>query len=323
MKCFPLCCNINVKRIKTSQVTAGRIEESLQANSAQSKSQKISKPCSKDRDIELAARNSDVMVTGRGSTSCKNDILPSSRAPGRLQIDSFEARNCQRDSSLSEQVTNDGSRFDDKNKLPRQVSAIIPRCLTPLGPNIQASRSLQDFFEEAKRKHLPPLKCLRKDRSKNRRGKGRPKLLFIKKMNKFEDHRMIEKDTLKKNLRNWDVLYPRMHYPEKSSFKRESIDQDNWNSIEDILSLDLSNHSFEEPKWGITVKDSTKKKRDDEMSKAKSSMDGTEKGKDSSVNSRTKNKLEEKKVNTRDVTYDEHELELMEDIEREFLKTLE
>ena len=320
MKCFPFCCAIDVKRIKTSQVTPGQIEDSLQGETAPPRSQGMSVSHRKDRDVELVVRNSDAMVTERESTSCKHDILESSRASGRLQIDFVEARDCQSESNLIVPIENDGCRLDDKNKLSCQNFAAYPRCPTLLGPNIQVFRSLPEIFQEAKRKHLPPLKSLRKDRNKYRRENARPRLLFIKNKNRLEDHFAIDNDTLKRDTRNWDEFYPRMHYPEMNSYKSRSVDQDDWKSIEDILSMDLSSDSSKVPKWRETGSDSTTKKIEDKRSKVGSSLDVTEKERNSSVYFRNKNEMEETKYNISDVIYDDSELELMKDIEREFLK---
>ena len=268
----------------------------------------------------LEKKGKAITASSQRKSNIENGISGQKRGLERMQTDAVEARKCHSDSNVLDRVPSDGSTLDNEciSSGPGQTLAANPQGLAPLGRKIRISRSLQDYFEEAKRKHLPPLNGQKKNYKNNNKKKGRSGLAFIRKRKKFKAASITDSNILKRNPRLWDASYPKMRYPEMSSFKRQSLGNEDWNSIEDILSVDVSGNSFQAPTLVEPCESDTVKQTNNERSERRPLMDVAEKHKDSGPNCEFIQEIMENKFTATTVIYDEAELELMEDIEKEY-----
>ena len=335
MKCFPFCAKTKVKRIKPLKQSAGRINvlQAKKDDKTEPNAQKVGEISSNCEDFEYVVCSYDTLDTERGLSSCVQDIFGSMKACGRSQADCDAVCSCQSESNLSEQVLKNGTSFHGEGRQSSQKSATKLQELATLGRKIQVSRSLQDYIGEAKRKHLPPLHGLKKshcrdsDRTrglKSIRGKAGSGILLLKKKEKVEDSFILQagSDPFKRSVKLLDASFPRMLYPEMTALNRGSLDQEDWSSIEDILSIDLSTHSFQKPNNTKSGKGDVVRKRDSGFgfSRGKMSTDDVDKEKDSVCHSNSKHGHVELESRNNAVSYDESELELMENIEKQFAK---
>ena len=251
------------------------------------------------------------------------DILGSSRA---LNI----SQRCDAQTSSKPRIQIESSSFQNDAKTNGSPSS---NNLGALGRKLTITRSFHDYIQEAKRKQLPPLTGSKKrDQSgydnhdglrHDIRGLAGANLFLVKKPCNREEKAVhkAEGTALGKRKLVVDISLPGMMVPDHRSAKPglESI-EDDWSSIEDILAIDLpSQHKdLKEKKihrQGSLARSKLTVRNKQDMPSEKASID-TSCRVDQPINvMKTATKQEEHFV-----LYDDDEIELMESIEKQFMK---
>lgn len=207
--------------------------------------------------------------------------------------------------------------------------------LASLGRKLTITRSFHNYIQEAKRKQLPPLTGSKKrDQSgyDNRdgfrqdiRGLAGANLFLVKKSCNREEKAVHEEgNTTAKRKLVVDITLPGMMVPDHRSAKPglESI-EDDWSSIEDILAIDLPSQHKDQKENKIHFQGSlarsklTTRNMQDTVTQSESteSFDSSCRL-DQPINiMNTATKQEELFI-----LYDDDEIELMESIEKQFIK---
>ena len=319
------CCKSKAKKTDPSESSRARIHDTPVKKDEAAEAH-LEKSWTAE-NIECIGRSYDAVDTDRGLYSCIKDILGSDRSIGKKLTNSVEIRKCQSDSNLLDQVQALGPEFATESNHLKSDSAAQPEFLRPIGRRVQVTRSLQDYLAEEKQKHLPSSNDVEKNhnnrvsRSRHSQSGSRSGLSGTEKEKKRKDRHEEKSDILN---RKASQSYSSFHNQEMDMLKRRSIDDDEWDPLEDILSEGTSNQKYKEPKlerWkhenNRKRKDGNKKITDNEKGKEKTPSENE--SIESGVKVLCKNESEKRESINNAVIYDEAELELMEDIEREYL----
>ena len=322
---LPFCCKSKVKSVDPSESSRARIHGTPTKKDETAES-RLEKSWTAE-NMERIGRSSDAMDTERGLHSCIKDILGSDGSIGKKRTNSVEIRKCQSDSNLLDQVQALGPEFGIESNHLKSNLAAEPEHLRPLGRQVQVTRSLQDYLAEEKRKHLPTSNGVEKNHN-NRESRSRHSQIRshsgLSGTEKEKTRKEGHKDKSEILSRKTSASYSSFQNQEMETLKRRSVGHDERDSLEDILSEETSNQKYKEPKWEKWKDENNGKRKDGNRKIIKN-----EKCKEiaafenasikSGVKVLCKNESENMESINNVVIYDEAELELMEDIEREYL----
>ena len=336
MKCFPFCSKGKVKPANKIKPSKGRINV-LPANAdgrtgADYRGRKD--VGNENGDFEYVVCSYETLDSDRKYSNCIQEILSSSSSLNKLRKDRNESlRNCYSETEIAEEGANAESPSFGNLKKMCQNQELKKENLGSLGRRVKLSRSLQDHIQEAKRKHLPPLYgSNKKDRGESDKksgvrksigGKAGAGLVFVKKPDNTEDRILLgnAKNSFVKQTLLLDLTLPKMLYQEtrNASESKRGSELDEWNSIEDILSMDVSsgarkcnqNKKIAEERVTTTELQTKFSLKSFRITESQSRMVN-------SLANEGKNQAAVRQEGDLTIHYNDDEIELMEDIENQF-----
>lgn len=250
-------------------------------------------------------------------SSCIHDIIGSSRALRQSHKGIVTAGDGDYGDTISEQeVKQKGDFFNLENEELRE-NPVQLRGLASLGHRIHVSKSLQDYLEEAKRKHLPPTKNTGNGSGfgLNSIGETGQSIFLLKTADNGGGSLILQtgSDASNRSARIVDLKISPKNYPDMSTPEN----QEDWSLIEDILAIDMSSHAWHKSPCVENDKRTGASGRTHSSKWNKRTT--TEEKRTDSVPKEISRKGEQKSFE-RVVFYDKSDIELMDDIEKQFLK---